>query len=75
MNVETFRLSSPTMGVERGGSNGQMKFVTIPAGGLLKVVGDPQQSGLVDVCFEGRIVAMFLQDLEDRGERIFTRAV
>jgi hypothetical protein len=76
MNVERYRLHSPTMAVEpEAGGDGRMHFVTIPAGALLKVVGDAQQSGLVDVLFEGRVVAMFLRDIEDRGERILARSV
>ena len=75
MNVR-YRLNSPTMAVEpEGGSDGRMHFVTIPADALLNVVGEPQQSGLVDVLFEGRVVAMFLRDIKDRGERILARAV
>ena len=70
-----YRLKSPTMAVERGGSNGRMQFVTVPSGTMLEVVGEPQQSGLVDVRFDGRVVAMFLRDIEDRAEKILARAV
>jgi len=63
------------MAVERGGSDGRMHFVTIPTGALVQHVGEPQQSGLVDVLFEGRVVAMFVRDIEDRGERILAKAV
>ena len=52
-----------------------MHFVTVPAGALLTLAGEPQQSGLVDVLFEGRVVAMFLRDLQDRGERILAQAL
>jgi hypothetical protein len=68
-------LQSPTMAVERGGSNGRMQFVTVPADAMLELVGEPQQSGLVDVHFEGRVVAMSLRDIEERGKRIFPKAV
>ena len=70
-----YQLKSPTMAVERGGSNGRMQFVTVPEGTMLELVGEPQQSGLIDVCFEGRVVAMFLRDVEDRGEKILAKAV
>jgi hypothetical protein len=52
-----------------------MQFVTVPEGAMLELAGEPQQSGLIDVCFEGRVVAMFLRDIEDRGERILAKAV
>jgi hypothetical protein len=42
---------------------------------VLKVVGKPQQSGLVDVLFEGRVVAMFHRDILDRSERTLAKAV
>ena len=70
-----YQLQSPTMAVERGGSNGRMQFVTVPAGAILELVGELQQSGLIDVHFEGRVVAMFLRDIEERAERIFSKAV
>jgi hypothetical protein len=70
-----YQLMSLTMAVEPGGSNGRMQFVTVPAGTMLELIGETQQSGLIDVHFEGRVVAMFLRDLEERGERIFAKAV
>lgn len=73
--MSKYQLKSPTMAVERGGTDGRMQFVTVPAGSLVQITGDPQRSGLVDVVFKGRIVAMFLRDIEDRGERILARAV
>lgn len=69
-----YQLKSPTMAVERGGSNGRMQFVTVPEGAIIELVGELQQSGLIDVSFDGRVVAMFLRDVEDRGERIFAKA-
>jgi hypothetical protein len=73
--VVRYQLKSPTMAVERGGSNGRMQFVTVPAGAKLELVGQPQQSGLIDVHFKSRVVAMFLRDIEERGERILAKAV
>jgi hypothetical protein len=52
-----------------------MQLVTIPAGSIVQLVGDAQQSGLVDIRFDGRILAMFLRDLEDRGSKILAKAV
>ena len=41
-----YRLKSPTMAVEQGGADGRMHFVTVPAGALVRVVDETQQSGL-----------------------------
>jgi hypothetical protein len=62
------------MAVERGGTDGRMHFVTVPAGAVVRLAGEPQQSGLVDVIFDGRVVAMFFRDIEARGERIAAEA-
>lgn len=63
------------MAVHRGGTDGRMQFVTVPAGAVLQIVGKPQQSGLVEVNYNDRVVAMFLRDIEDRGERVSGTAV
>ena len=52
-----------------------MQLVTVHKGALIEVSGDSQPSGLVDVIYDGRIVMMFQQDIEDRGERVFATAV
>ena len=52
-----------------------MQFVTVPADAMLELVGEPQQSGLIDVNFDGRVVAMFLRDMQERAERILVKAV
>jgi hypothetical protein len=52
-----------------------MQFVTVPVGAMLKLAGEPQQSGLVDVLYDGRVVAMFLRDIEDRAKRIPDKVV
>lgn len=70
MTGSKYRLSSPTMAVESGGIDGRMSIVTVPKGAVIEVVGSVQQSGLVDVRFEDRVVAMFLLDVEQRGEKV-----
>lgn len=44
--------------------------MTLETGATVLVVGQPQKSGLVDVSYEGEIIAMFLRDLQDRAELI-----
>ena len=70
-----YRLKSPTMAIQPGGADGRMQFVTVPAGALVTVVGETQQSGLVDVLFDGRVVAMFFCDIEERGQKSLAKAV
>ena len=52
-----------------------MHLVTIPGDAIVTLAGEPQQSGLVDVVFQGRVVAMFIQDIQNRGEKILAIAV
>ena len=47
-----------------------LTIITVPRDVVLEVVGDPQKSGLVSVLWEGRHIAVFMQDLESRCERI-----
>ena len=70
-----YQLKSPTIAVAGGGSDGCMLLVTVPAGAALELVGELQQSGLIDVRFNNRRVAMFLTDIAERGERILAKAV
>ena len=44
--------------------------ITIPHGAVLKLLGEPQKSGLVDVLWNGRRIAVFLRDIESRGDSI-----
>lgn len=72
MSVKRYRLKAPTMAVERG-SDGRMQLVTVPEGAIVQVEGEPQQSGLVDVIFDNRNVAMFFRDIGDRGEKFLVK--
>ena len=50
-------------------------FTTITAGSTLKIIGEVQKSGLVDVLYDGQIVAAFMRDIEARADRIKTESV
>jgi hypothetical protein len=45
-------------------------FTTITAGSTLRIIGQVQKSGLVDVLYDGRIVAAFMRDIESRAEMV-----
>ena len=62
------------MAVQAGGIDGRMSIITVPAGATVRIVGDVQQSGLVDVEFDTRLVAMFLRDVQERGEQVGSAA-
>ena len=42
-------------------------FVTIAEGSIITVIGELQHSGLVDVRYDGEIVAAFMRDIEARA--------
>jgi hypothetical protein len=44
-----------------------LTIITVPHGAVLEVVGEPQKSGLVEVLWEGRQIAVFMCDIESRG--------
>jgi len=52
----------------RDDPQGPFTFVTITPGSIITVKGDVQQSGLVDVLYDGQIVAAFIRDIEARAE-------
>jgi hypothetical protein len=47
-----------------------LTIITVPHGAVLEVVGEPQKSGLVEVLWEGRPIAVFIRDIESRGELV-----
>jgi hypothetical protein len=66
----SFKLGVATLAVVD--VNGKRRSVKIPAGAILKVVADGADSpnALVDVEVEGRILAMFAEDVRSRGDEI-----
>jgi hypothetical protein len=47
-----------------------LTIITVPRDVVLEVVGDPQKSGLVEVLWEGRHIAVFIRDIESRCDLI-----
>ena len=51
--------------------DGRKQMITIPANSVVKVTGGPTGNDrLIDVLSDGRVVMMFTQDLQVRGEEI-----
>ena len=47
-----------------------LTIITVPRDVVLEVVGDPHKSGLVEVLWEGRHIAVFIRDIESRCDLI-----
>ena len=53
-------------------AEGKRCAVRIPVGAMIKVVSGPTSGdGVVDVLWEGRTVAMFQVDIEQRGQEVW----
>jgi hypothetical protein len=64
-----FRLRSETLSTYM--ENGKRLVATIPAGDVVNVVSGPHNGDrMLDVLWNGQAVAMFVIDLEARGEEI-----
>jgi hypothetical protein len=63
----TFRLREAIVAVPPS-SEASLTIITVPHGAVLEVVGDLQKSGLVEVLWERQRLAVFMRDLETRGE-------
>jgi hypothetical protein len=65
---QTCRVNSPFVVVFK--ADGAFKAVTLEAGTTITVNADRtvQRSGLVDVLYNGMVLAAYLRDIEDRTE-------
>ncbi len=67
MRGRVFRIATATIAIETG-----EKTTRIPAGSIITVLSDPNESKLVYVLYEGHRVQMFAQDVRERGRPIVT---
>lgn len=56
------------MGVEHSATG--MQIAHIAPGAILNVTETERQTGLIDTVYDGRTVAVFLQDLRERAEPV-----
>ena len=65
-----FRLNAPTLGILSG--DGERIAVQLPKDAIVEVTSGPRQDDqrMVDVVWEGKALAMFAQDIRDRGEQV-----
>ena len=64
-----FRLRDPVIAIcplseDRG------TLVKVPPDAVIEVVGEPENSGLVDVLWDGRPIQVFMQDIKAHGDAI-----
>lgn len=64
--MPVYQLREAIVAVKRREENG-VRIITIPHGSLVKLTGTSEEPGLVDVVWQERQVAVFMQDLESRG--------
>jgi len=64
-----FRLREAIVGVYSSSSE-SLTIITVPHGAVIKLMGEPQKSGLVEAIWNGRRIAVFMQDIKSRGESI-----
>ena len=65
-----FRLERTTLAID--GVNGRRQTSYVPAGAVIKVVSGPTSAGdrMVDVLWDGKIVTMFVMDVNMRGTEV-----
>jgi hypothetical protein len=63
----TYRVQQPFL-VVRDEPTRPFVFVTVTEGSIITIAGEVQKSGLVDVRYDGGIVAAFMRDIEARAE-------
>ena len=73
MHTKTFKLEIPTLAIGDVDGDGKREVLSIPAGETVELIADPSpENKVVDVLWEGRMVAMCTIDLNLWG--IETRA-
>ncbi len=65
MQPSYYRLNSETFGIASW--RGQETIVTLPEGTMVTVADAIANSRMIDVFWDGIIVTMFTQDLDERG--------
>jgi hypothetical protein len=65
MQPSCYRLSSETLGIVR--RNGHPTMATLPEGSRVGIADAKAGSCMIDVLWEGEVITMFTQDLDDRG--------
>ena len=72
---QRFRLKTATLALDT--SDGKRIAVTVPVGGIIEVMRRPllENMWIVDVRWNGRVLVMFAEDVQERGKEITGRTV
>ena len=65
-NSKTYLIREAMVAVRPAGESG-VRIVTIPHGSVIELPDSSKVTGLVDIRWQGRDFAVFMQDLESRG--------
>jgi hypothetical protein len=68
--MKCFVLNKPTMAIQLMRMAAESNSRRYQRARLIHLRVEPHDMGLVDVCFNGGLVTMFFQDIQERGERL-----
>lgn len=71
--MQRYRVTTPFVAVKPD-DDGHYRFVTLGRGSVFDLNGELRRTELVEILFEGRVLAAFIRDIEERAERIFDGA-
>jgi hypothetical protein len=73
--MQMYRVRLPFVAV-RPSAEGAFESVALPPGSIISVKAERTvlRSGLVDVLYDGKILAAYLRDIEDRAESVDAQA-
>ena len=63
-----YRVRAPLLAMQDGG-RGSTRFMTLPVGAMIKVLGAAEPFHLVEVECEGELLTVFHRDIEERAEQ------
>ena len=72
--MQVYRLREAIVGVDSAAPNVVARLISIPAGSQVTLPQGPQRTGIVEIEFDGRMIGVFLTDLNDRGELVQQQA-
>ena len=66
--VANFRIREAIVAVHSSSSG--LTIITVPRDAVIKLIGKPEKSGLVEAIWNESRIGVFLQDINSRGESI-----
>ena len=65
----TYRVLKPLLAI-RHEPGAATVLLTIAPGSLITMKGEVEETGFVDVLYEGRVVKVYLRDIEESADRV-----